>query len=88
MSEMIGTKSIGELKLGDVISYDDIDYKNDIFERYECMLVSLERHKSYTLYKFIVIASDGSRYAIGKHLYLQYYDKHVRVNFCTTSRTL
>lgn len=78
---MARVKYVSELKLGDVISYVDVDYNYDTFERYECMLVALEPRKNYTWYKFIIIASDTSRYADGRYLYLRYFDKHVRINF-------
>lgn len=78
---MARVKYVSELKLGDVISYYDIDYNHETFEHYECMLVELEHRKNYTWYKFMLIASDTSRYADGLYLYLRYYDKHARVNF-------
>lgn len=83
---MARVKYVSELKLGDVISYYDIDYNNETFEHYEAMLVALERRKNYTWhkftwYKFMLIASDTSRYADGLYLYLRYYGEHARINF-------
>lgn len=78
---MARVKYVSELKLGDVISYYDIDYNHETFEHYEAMLVALEPRKNYTWYKFIIIASDTSKYADGRYLYLRYFDKHARVNF-------